>query len=112
MTKLFAEDGRLKLVTQNPDCKLEGSITSFTEAVYSFDSANNVQDYQLRVVYSVILTDLTKNEVIYENKSLTISDTYSVSEASTSKNKSKEEALDEIVKSLFRTIIQNSLETW
>ncbi len=112
LTLAFRNDGRLRLVTQSPDCQIEGSILSFSEDIYSFDSANNVQDYQLRVAFSITFTDLIRNETIYENKNLMISETFAVSSESSSKNKSKEEAIDEIFKSLFRSIIQNSLETW
>lgn len=112
VTRLFRNDGRLRLVTQNPDCQLEGSIISWTENIYSYDSANNVQDYQIRVVFSISFVDLINNETIFENKNLSISETYAVSSESTSKNKSKEEALDEVFASLFKAVIQNSLETW
>ena len=112
LTSQFQSDGRLKLVTQQPDCSLEGVIQSLDETIYSYDSGNNVQDYMLRLSCSVTFTDLVNNDVIYENKSLTLSEPYAVSEASTARSRSKEEALDELVSQLFKTIIQNSLETW
>lgn len=112
LTREFRSDGRLHVVTQAPDCQLEGSIISWSEDIYSFDSANNVQDYQIRISFTISLTDLINNETIYENKNLLLSETYAVSAESTSKNKNKEDAIDEIFRSLFRTIIQNSLETW
>ncbi len=112
MTRLFRNDGRLRLVTQDADCQIEGVINSWSEDVYSFDSANNVQDYQIRITFSVSFVDLVNNETIYENKNLSLSETYAVSTESTSKNKSKEDAIDEIFNSLFRAIIQNSLESW
>lgn len=112
LTLAFRNDGRLKLVTQQPDCTLEGSIVSFEENVYSYDAANNVQDYQLRLTVGVTFTDLVLNQVIYENKSLSLVETYAVSEGSSARFKTKEEAVDELIQSLFRTVIQNSLETW
>lgn len=108
----FRNDGRLRVVTQQPDCLLEGSIISFEERVYSYDAANNVQDYQLRLSLSISFTDLIRNEVIYENQSLTIVEAYAVSAESTAKSKTKEEAIDELISTLFKTIIQNSLENW
>ncbi len=112
LTQQFSRDGRLKLVTQQPDCSLEGTILDFSESVYSYDSGNNVQDYMLRLSCSVIFTDLVNNEVIYENQNLTLSEPYAVSPDSPAKSKSKEEATDELIERLFSTIIQNSLETW
>ena len=112
LSQKFQSDGRLKLVTQQPDCALEGTITSLTEDVYSFDSGNNIQDYMLNLRCSVTFTDLINNEVIYENKSMTKSEAYAVSPASTAKSQSKEEALDELIDKVFKDIIQNSLEKW
>ena len=105
-------DGRLKQVTQNPDCSLEGEIISFEEKIYSYDSANQVQDYQLILNLKVSFTDLVKNEVIYENTGLTISELYKVADGSTARFASKEEALSEIFNKVFTTVIQNSLEAW
>lgn len=105
-------DGRLKQVTQAPDCTLEGEIISFEEKIYSYDSANQVQDYQLILNLSITFTDLVKNEVIYENKGLRISELYSVADGSTARFKNKEDALNEIFNSIFKTVIQNSLEAW
>ncbi len=105
-------DGRLKMVTQEPDCSLEGSITSFTEKIYSYTDANQVQDYQLTMVVDVVFTDLVKNEVIYENKSLRLTELYKVSDDSTARFSSKEEAMTEIFANLFKKVIQSSLEAW
>lgn len=105
-------DGRLKQVTQDPDCSLEGEIISFEEKIYSYDSANQVQDYQLILNLSVTFTDLVKNEVIYENKGLRVTELYSVAPGSTARFNSKEEALSEIFNTIFKTVIQNSLEAW
>ena len=112
LSEQFQKDGRLKLVTQQPDCTLEGEITSLDENVFSYDSGNNVQDYMLRLTCSVTFTDLINNQTIYENKNLVLSEAYAVSSESTAKSKSKEEATDELITQLFRNIVQNSLETW
>ena len=108
----FNSDGRLKLVTQQADCQLDGVITDYKESIYSYDSANNVQDYQIRMTFQVALIDLVKNQTIYENKSLVITEQYAVSDLSSSKFKSKEEAQNEIIRNLFKAIVQNSLEVW
>ncbi len=108
----FSEDGRLRLVTQQPDCQLEGSILSFSEKIYSYDTANNVQDYIVTVTFSLVFTDLVNNKVLYENKSLALSEFYAVSDQSTSRFRSKEEAITEICDKLFRNVMQNTLESW
>ncbi|HPS39331.1 MAG TPA: LptE family protein [Candidatus Cloacimonadota bacterium] len=112
LTTEFRDDGRLKLVTQAPDCTLEGSILSFTEKIYSYDSANQVQDYQLNLTVAVVFTDLISNQAIYENKNLTVSELYAVGTESSARFKTKEEAQIELIRTLFKTVIQNSLEAW
>jgi hypothetical protein len=112
LVRQFQKDGRLKLVTQQPDCVVEGTILKWEEDVYSYDSWNNVQDYMLKLTCSVVFTDLINNQIIYENKNLVLTEPYAVSSASTAKSRNKEEAIDELVSQLFKNIIQNSLETW
>ncbi len=112
LTAEFQSDGRLKLVSQQPDCTLEGAIISFDENIYSYDAANNIQDYQLKLIVSVTMTDLINNQVIYENKGLALTETYAVSDESSSKFQTKEEATDELISKLYKAIIQNSLESW
>ena len=108
----FRNDGRLKLVTQGPDCTLEGSIIAFEEKIYSYDTANMVQDYQLRLTVSVLFTDLVTNQALFENKSLTLVELYAVGDDSSARFKTKDEAQAELITSLFKTVIQNSLEAW
>lgn len=108
----FRNDGRLKPVTQDPDCLIEGVILSFDENIHSYDVNNKIQDYRLTLVMSINFTDLSKNETIWENRALSLSQTYAVGQSGTSKNKSREEATDALIKDLFNTIIQNSLERW
>ena len=108
----FRDDGRLRLVTQQPDCQVEGSIVSFSEKIYSYDTTNSVQDYIIVISFSLIFTDLINNKVVYENKILQVSEMYAVSAESTSRFKTKEEAINEICDKLFKTIMQNTLESW
>ena len=108
----FRDDGRLRLVTQQPDCQLEGSINEYTEKIYSYDEANNIQDYNIIINFSVTFTDLKKNQVLYENKSLSVSELYGISEESTARFKTKEDALKEICDKFFKLIMQNTLENW
>lgn len=112
LSEQIRDDGRLRLVTQQSDSQIEGSINGFSEKIHSYDAANSVQDYMVSITFSVTFTDLVKNAVIYENKSLMLSEIYAVSNESTSRFKTKDEAIQEICSKLFKTIMQNSLESW
>jgi|WetSurMetagenome_2_1015567.scaffolds.fasta_scaffold355499_2 hypothetical protein len=109
----FRDDGRLRPVTVAPDCQLEGTILDFSENAFSYDQSNNVQEFQVKILFSVTLTDLQKNEVIYENKSLLLSENYAPKPGEgTSSFKTKKEAEAQIFYDLFQDILKNSLESW
>ncbi len=112
LSEQYSEDGRLRLVTQQPDCQLEGTIVSFSEKIYSYDAANQVQDYLVAVTFSLTFTDLVNNKALYENKNLTLSQSYAVSEESVSRFKTKDEAIRDICEQLFKNVMQNTLESW
>lgn len=112
LSKDLQEDGRLRLVTQQADCLLEGVITDYKEKIYSFDDANNVQEYEVSISCSITFTDLKNNVVLYENKSLRVSEIYSEIKPTTVRFQSKGEAIDECCDKIFRTIMQNTLEKW
>lgn len=112
LNREIRNDGRLKIVTEDPDCTLEGAILSFSESVYSYDTANQIQDYQLTMVVSVTFTDLINNTVLYENNALTVTELYAVAEGGTAKFKTNEEAVEELIAKLYRTVLQNSIEGW
>ena len=112
LTIEFRNDGRLRPVTVGPDCVLEGTVNSYEEKIYSYDSANQVQDYQLVLSMSITFTDLINNQIIYENRSFTASELYAVGTESSARYKDKTEAEEELLKSVFRTLVQNTLEAW
>jgi uncharacterized protein YifN (PemK superfamily) len=87
---------------------LEGSIENYSDKIYSYDSANNVQDYIISITFKVSFTDNINNKSIYDNdkKFIVLSENYAVSSESTSRFKTKEEAINEICDKLFRQIMQ------
>jgi hypothetical protein len=113
LSNSFRDDGRLRPVTVAPDCQLEGTILDFSETVFSYDQSNNVQEFQVKILFSVTLTDLQKNQVIYENKSLLISENYAPNPGEgTSTYRTKQAAEQQIYSDLFQDILKNSLESW
>lgn len=114
LSRDFRDDGRLRLVTQQPDCQVEGSIVSYSEKIYAYDTANNIQDYIVTITFRLSFTDLTNNNVIYDNekRDIVIEEKYGNSDESTSRFKTKDEAITEICDKCFKLIMQNTLETW
>ncbi len=110
LTNYFEKDGKLKIVTLSPDCQLEGEILDYSNKIFTYDAAG-VEEYELKILFKVIFTDLKKNEIIWKNDALVLSETYSSSEE-TSEFSTEEEAQKEIYKDLFETIMKNSMEEW
>jgi hypothetical protein len=100
-------------VTENPDVLLECAVTFYDEIIYSSDSANNIEEYQVQMNFSVKMTDLINDRVLYENKRLAITERYSVNDAITSADyDNREDTENGIYDELFTKIIQNTLEDW
>ena len=110
LSNLFINDGRLKIVGISPDCQLEGEILDYTDKIYTYDSST-IDAYQVKILFKIIFTDLKKNNIIWQNNSLILSETYSETDES-SEFSSEAEAQNEIMKDLYDTIIKNSLEEW
>ncbi len=108
----FQQDGRLRIAYDNPDSQIEGRILDYNSTIYGYSIDQNIEEYQVKLVMEITFTDLVRNEVIWENKSLIITERYSPQTTMTVKWQNEEEARNEIFKELFRVIIRNSLEAW
>jgi len=106
----FIRDGRLKIVSILPDCQLKGEILDYSNKIYTYGN-EVVDEYEVKILFKVIFTDLKKNNIIWQNSSLSLSERYSSSDE-TSEFKTEEEAQKEIFKDLYETILKNSLEEW
>jgi len=106
----YESDGRLKLVGISPDCQLECSILDYTNKIVTY-SGSSIEEYEVRVLFKMIFTDLKKNQVIWQNDSIIVSERYSLSDEN-SIYKSEDEAQEEIINKLFDSIMKNTLEEW
>ena len=110
LTEMFEKDGRLKIVDQNPDCRLEGAILDYSNKIFTYGN-NSVDEYEVKILFKVIFTDLKKNKMLYQNDSLVLSETYSESDE-LSEFKTEEEAQKKIYQDLFEAIMKETLEEW
>lgn len=110
----FQQDGRLRIVYENPDSRIEGEITDYSDTVYGFDMEQEIEEYQVSIRFSIIFTDLVRNQIIWENRSLTLNERYSPASADDEsiRYKTPEAAQEAIFEELFKLIIRNSLEAW
>jgi len=94
----------------NADVALEGEIKDYSDKIFSYDETG-AEEYQVKILFSILFTDLVRNEILWQNDRLVLSETYStVNEFS--EFKTEEEARLEIMDKLFETILRNTLEDW
>ncbi len=105
----FIQDGRLRLADLSPDCLLTGEIIDYSNKLTTYGSSG-VDEYEVRILFSVEFTDLVKNEVIWKSSNLVLSQVYSNDE--TTQIQSEEDAIEEIQDQLFERILRESLEEW
>ncbi len=112
----FITDGRLRIVSQKPDCSLDIEIKSYQDKIYTYDESNNVKEYQISMTFSVKFVDNVNEKEIYSQTSLLKTERYpadiSDPDYSESTILTKEEAREEIYLDLFKTIMSNTLEAW
>jgi len=110
LTELFEKDGRLKIVDLNPDCRLEGEILDYSNKIHAYGD-NSVDEYEVKILFKVIFTDLKKNKVLYQNNALVLNETYSANDE-LSEFKTEEEVQEKIYQDLFDEIMKKTLEEW
>ncbi|MDP8203811.1 MAG: LPS assembly lipoprotein LptE [Candidatus Tenebribacter mawsonii] len=106
----YESDGRLKFVGMSPDCQMECSILDYSNKIVSY-SGSTVDEYEVRVLFDLLFTDLKENKIIWENASLVVSERYSLADEN-SQFGTELEAQEEIVVKLFELIMKNTLEEW
>lgn len=115
----FQNEARLKLINVDADCKIEGRILDYSKRILEYGEGN-VDEYEVRILLDVTFTDLLNNEMIWQKKSLILSEKYSNSDVNEDESgdameliaKTEIEAQNRIFKALFEQIIKNSLEEW
>lgn len=106
----FQTDGRLKIVTQSPDCQLEGSILDYSNKIKNI-SNTGVDEYEVKILFSINFSDLVQNKVILKKESIVLTESYS-SSLEITEFTTEDEAREEIFQNLFDDVIINSLDNW
>ncbi|MBN1948616.1 MAG: LptE family protein [Candidatus Cloacimonetes bacterium] len=107
----FLKDGRLQIVGISPDCQLEGEILDYTNKIWRY-SETGVEEYEVRILFKVVFTDLVKNEIIYRHDTLSLREVYAPNSDNEGDFTTEEAAQREIYRKLFETIIRISLDEW
>jgi len=109
----FEQDRKLKIVTINPDCRLHGEIMDYSDEIKQYSSTDEIEQYEIKILFKISFTDLVKNEEIWTNDSLLLREVYLTdSDESSTIAGSADEAFENIVEDLYKEILKNSLEEW
>ena len=101
--------GKDVTVCGNAPC-LKDELDRISGVLFAADAAADLL-FRKGIRPDVVFTDLKKNQILWENNSLMLSERYSLSDEN-SQFKSEEDAQEEIANKLFDTIMKNTLEEW
>jgi hypothetical protein len=110
LSERFQQDGRLSLVTFSSDCQLEGKILDYSNKIFSYNS-EGIEQYQIKILFTIIFTDLKKNNILMKNDALVLSEEYSSNDEN-AEFSTEEGARKKIYKDLFDMILRETLEQW
>ena len=108
----FQQDGRLRIVYEDPDSIIECEILDYESKIFGFDIEQNVEEYMVTIIFDLTFTDLLRNEVIWENSSIRISERYYPRSPQDVQITTEQGAQEKIFENLFNLIIRNTLESW
>lgn len=107
----FIRRSKLALVDDQTeaDSLLEGTISSFNVTPVNMTSDASANVYRLQIVLKVRLIDLTNNRIIFENESISFSDTYDIEgeEFFSQETEKLQEVAERFAESVVSTILEN-----
>ena len=108
----FQSDGRLRISNLDPDSIIEGTVLDYRSEIIDYDMFGNINTYRLTILFSVQMTDLRMQEVMYESRSLMLSENYSPNSTNPEDITTETQAQNRIFDRLFDTIIGRTLDSW
>lgn len=71
VTEKLVMDGRLAVVTGDPDSELEGMVAAWSKTPYSYTGAEQVEEYRLEIRVEMTFADLVSGSDILDQESVT-----------------------------------------
>ena len=106
----FIFDGNLKISDRkDADLILTGELVDFRKEPLRYDANDNVEEYRLRLVTSLELTDVKNNKPMWKEKEFAGESTY---RTGGSLAKSESSAIDDAKSDLARRIVERTVEGW
>lgn len=103
-------DGNLRIVDRkDADLILTGELVDFRKEPLRYDSNDNVEEYRLRLVTNLEMTDAKNNKLMWKEKGFAGESTY---RTGGSLAKSESYAVDDAKEDLARRIVEKTVEGW
>lgn len=106
----FIYDGNLRVVNQaNADLMLTGELIDYNRQPLRYDTSDEVEEYRLSLVVRLVLQDLKKEEIMWEETSFIGDATYFTTGSLSTTEKT---ALDKAIADLARRVVERVVEMW
>ncbi|MCD6329906.1 MAG: LptE family protein [Candidatus Cloacimonetes bacterium] len=118
LTEAFIEDNRLDVQGDDADLDIMGTIRSYKRVVNAYDMQEDPSEWKVTIVFQIEAKDLVRDEVIWQNNSLSLSATYGSGTAAEEEDGqgielfSEEDAQKSIIFELCNVILSNTIEQW
>lgn len=106
----FVFDGNLKIATkEKADLILKGDVVDYKQEALRYDSADNVEEYRIKITVNIELLDVATNEAWWTEKGYIGEETYKTAgRFAVSEDTAREGAIED----LARRIVERTVENW
>jgi len=106
----FLFDGNLHIAeADKADLVLNGALTGVAQDTLRQDTNQNVQEYQIRIIVSLVLTDRATGKVVWKEPSFTGETTYFLTGTQAT---SQSAAIDAALTDLATRVVERTVENW
>lgn len=106
VTQMIVMDGRLSVVLESEDSRIEGMVAAYERTPYSYTSAEVVEEYRLQMRVEVSFVDLSREIDIISGESIS---TWLVYDPDT---ESESEARERLLEESAEDIVRRCLSGW
>lgn len=106
VTETMVTDGRLAVVTANPDTRVSGRVTAFTRSAEEYTGGEQVQRYRLDLRVEITMEDLRNEDFLIRNETVAEWILYDPAAETLA------QARERLVREVAREIVQKCLSGW
>jgi hypothetical protein len=70
ITEAIVRDGRLSINNENPDARIEGTVSYFNRTAVTYTGSEEVEQYKLEIRVTVNMDNTADNEYIIQNETM------------------------------------------